>query len=102
MAILTPLDLESAKNLGESFGITVSGVRGILAGSVNSNYELTLADGARAFLRVYEEQTSETASREARLLDHLAARAVPTPRPMHRVDRDASHREAFIAQHREK
>jgi homoserine kinase type II len=97
MATLTPLDLESARTLGAGFGLDVTSVRGILAGSVNSNYELTLASGGRAFLRVYEEQTQSTASREARLLDHLAERGVPTPRPMHRTNADG-----FIAEHRSK
>jgi homoserine kinase type II len=82
MAVLTPLPLESARALAARFGLDVTHVHGILAGSVNSNFELSLARGGRVFLRVYEEQNLLSAVGEARLLDHLAAHGVPTPRPL--------------------
>ena len=82
MALLTPLTLEDARRLGSLYGLAVHGVRGIPAGSVNSNFELALEGGGRALLRVYEEQDAAAAAREAILLDHLAARGVPTPRPL--------------------
>lgn len=98
MAILTPLSLEEARRLGALYGLEVAGVRGILAGSVNSNYALTLAgDGGQVFLRVYEEQQAEAAAREARMLAHLCAGGVTTPRPLRR--RDAGADGAFIAEH---
>ena len=87
MAILTPVDLPAAQTIRRALRPPCRGVRGILAGSVNTNVELSLAGPvSRAFLRVYEEQTTATASREARLLDHLAARDVLTPRPLSRLD----------------
>ena len=98
MAILTPLSLPEARRLGSLYGLAVEEVRGILAGSVNSNYGLTLEGGARAFLRVYEEQGAEAASREARLLDHLCENGVPTPRPLRRRD-PAADSGGFIAEH---
>jgi homoserine kinase type II len=97
MALLTPLSLADAQRLGARYGLSVASVRGIPAGSVNSNFELTLDGGDRVFLRVYEEQTALSAAGEARLLEHLAARGVTTPRPL------ALQREAdpgtFIAEH---
>jgi homoserine kinase type II len=86
MAILTPIDLDEARFIGRAFGKEVTSVTGLLAGSVNSNFELGLASGERLFLRIYEEQTVATASREALLLAHLAASGVPTPRPLARED----------------
>jgi homoserine kinase type II len=95
MALLTPLPLDDARRLGALYGLDVAAVRPILAGSVNTNVELTLAGGGRVFLRIYEEQTAASAAGEARLLEHLAARGVITPRPLPRRD-DPS---AFIAEH---
>jgi homoserine kinase type II len=100
MAILTVVSLEDARRIGREYGLSVSGVRGILAGSVNTNYECSLEGGggatsgspsratgspSRAFLRVYEEQGADGAEREIRLLDHLASRGVPTVRPLRRT-----------------
>ncbi len=95
MALLTPISLDDARRLGALYGLDVSAARPILAGSVNTNVELCLAGEARAFLRVYEEQTLATASGEARLLAHLAARGVATPRPL-ALRADAGN---FIAEH---
>jgi homoserine kinase type II len=86
MATLTPLPEPEGRALGAVYGLDVAGVRGIPAGSVNSNYALELPGGGRAFLRIYEEQGLDGATREVRLLDHLATRGVPTPRPMARRD----------------
>lgn len=93
VAVLTPLSLGDARRIGALFGLDVAAVSGILAGSVNSNYALALTNGSRAFLRVYEEQTCDAAAREAQRLEHLAARGVPTPRPLGRHDG------GFLAEH---
>jgi homoserine kinase type II len=85
MAVLTPVGIEEARRLGREHGLSISAVRGILAGSVNTNYECSLEGGGRAFLRVYEEQDAAGAAREIRLLSHLASRGVPTVRPLARV-----------------
>ncbi len=61
-------------------------MRPLLAGSVNTNAQLTLVDGRRFFLRIYEEQTSATARHEAGLLEAFAAAGVPTPCPLPRSD----------------
>ena len=82
MALLTPVDLDDARRLGALYGLDVTSVRPMAEGSVNTNVALGLAGGGRAFLRVYEEQTADPASREADLLAHLAARGVATPRPL--------------------
>jgi homoserine kinase type II len=93
MAVLTELRDDDARRLGRLYGLDVVSARGVLAGSVNSNFELALARGGRVFLRVYEEQKAGSASGEAALLDHLAANGVPTPRPL---ARDGG---GFIAEH---
>src|SRR3954463_4004949 len=82
MALLTPLPLDDARRLGARYGLSVASVRGIPAGSVNSNYALSPEGGGRAFLRVYEEQDAASAAGEARVLDHLASHGVLTPRPL--------------------
>lgn len=82
MAVLTPLSLDDARRLGARYGLEVTAVGGIPAGSVNSNFALTLASGERVFLRLYEEQDARSAAGEAALLAHLAAQGVPTPRPL--------------------
>ncbi|MFT3775487.1 MAG: homoserine kinase [Minicystis sp.] len=95
MALLTPLSLDDARRLGACYGLDVAAIRPILAGSVNTNVELGLTDGGRAFLRVYEEQTLATAAQEARVLAHFAAHGVTTARPLPL----ASDAGAFIAEH---
>lgn len=84
MAILTPLDLEAARALGHEYGLEVSAIEGLMAGSVNSNFALSTSTG-RFFLRVVEEQGVAGAAREARLLALLARRGVPTPEPLPRT-----------------
>lgn len=94
MAILTPLDVDAAARIGALYGLEVRGTRGLLAGSVNSNYALELAGApGRVFLRIYEEQGAAAARREAVLLDGLARAGVPTPRPLARKDG------GFVAEH---
>ncbi|WP_441289150.1 homoserine kinase [Sorangium sp. KYC3313] len=111
MAILTPLSLADARRIGALYGLEIADVRGLLAGSVNSNFALTLAGGrGQVFLRVYEEQQLGAASREARMLEHLAAGGVATPQPLRRRDAAppdaasvsegaASEGAAFVAEH---
>ena len=82
MATFTELAIDQAQVLGRRLGCDVTAVAGIPAGSVNSNYRLTLADGTALFARVYEEQDTAGAESEARLLDHLARNGVATPRPL--------------------
>lgn len=95
MAILTPLSVGEARSLGSLYGLEVARVQGLVAGSVNSNFELGLRGGGRAFLRIYEEQGFEGAAREAALCEALAAGGVPTPRPLRRRDDPAR----VIAEH---
>ncbi len=86
MAVLTPLAPEDARELVASYGIgALLRVDGIPAGSVNSNFALTV-DGGRYFLRLYEERDVAGARRETAMLQELARRGVPTPAPLHRTD----------------
>jgi homoserine kinase type II len=86
MAILTPLSDDEIRDAARAFGVDARSARGVLAGSVNTNYEVRGADGLRHFLRVYEEQTPEGAARETRLCAALARLGVPTPEPLLRAD----------------
>ena len=86
MATFTALAIDQAQAVGRAFGLEVADVAGIPAGSVNSNYRLTLADSTVLFARVYEEQDTAGAESESRLLDHLAQSGVATPRPLPRRD----------------
>ncbi|MDI1478630.1 homoserine kinase [Polyangium sp. y55x31] len=95
MGIFTALSIEEARALGARFGLVITGARGLDAGSVNTSYELTIEGGSRAFLRIYEGVDAASAAREARLVAHLAAHGVPTPRPLLLASGDGS----FVAEH---
>lgn len=86
MALLTPIDLASARKIGARFGIDVHTMVGIARGSVNTNIQLVASDGHTFFMRIFEEQTRQTAAGEAALLDGLADEGVATPRPIRRLD----------------
>jgi homoserine kinase type II len=91
MAVLTTVDLGEARRIGREYGLSIASMCGILAGSVNTNYECALEGGGRVFLRIYEEQDERGAALEIRLLEHLGSRGVPTVRPLFRAaagDRD--------------
>ena len=81
MAVLTAMSPEEAKALGARWGLEVTALRGVAAGSVNSSFALTLAGGEEVFLRVYEARNLAEAEDELAMLAHLAARGVPTPTP---------------------
>lgn len=97
MATLTPLTLDEARALGALYGLDVTSMAPIPAGSVNTNVALSLADGQKVFLRIYEEQGHEGAAVEAKLLTHLGGRGVKTPMPIARADGAG-----FLASHRGK
>lgn len=86
MAVLTRIDDEGARSLVEAYGLGEPWtLRGIPAGSVNSNFALD-AGGRRFFLRVYEERDIAGARAETAMLTRLAASGVPTPAPCPRTD----------------
>lgn len=86
MAILTALDPAEITEACAAFGVEVRDHEGVLAGSVNTNYAIDGRDGARRFLRVYEEQDQAGAERETALVSALADSGVPTPAPLPRLD----------------
>lgn len=82
MAIYTSLDLdELTRFIHHVVDEKVLSYRGIEAGSVNSNFAVKLAS-RELFLRLYEEQEFDGASREAQLVATLAQRGVLTPAPL--------------------
>jgi homoserine kinase type II len=85
MAVLTRVTLAEARAFAAAYELgEVTGIEGIPAGSVNSNYRVEAAQPV--FLRVYEEQDFSGAVREAATLELLSAGGVPTPSPF--VTRD--------------
>ncbi|HEX4335119.1 MAG TPA: homoserine kinase [Polyangiaceae bacterium] len=82
MGRFTELSLDQARALGAGFGVEVASVESLPEGSVNSNFRLTDASGARYFGRIYEEQGEDGAAGELRLLTELARVSVPTTRPL--------------------
>src|SRR5262245_19456524 len=98
MGVFTHVSHEDARALLEQYDLgTLQEIRGIPAGSVNSNYALSVLPNAGAppanarprfllFLRVYEEQDEHGAVAEASLLAHLATHGVKTPAPLPRRD----------------
>lgn len=84
MAILTVPTHEAFRAFFAAYGFDFPGratARGLEVGTVNTSFAVT-ADDARYFLRIYEEQEMAGALAEARLLEHLAENAVPTPSPI--------------------
>lgn len=86
MALLTALPLAAATRLGREFGIEVTSIEPLSAGSVNSNFALTTADGARYFARLYEEQGREGALAELKLVGELSRAGVPVVQCLKRDD----------------
>ncbi len=82
MGVFTPLDDASASRIARAYGLgSTRAVKGIPAGSVNSNYAFE-CDLGRFFVRIYEEQDAAGAADEARMLAHLESRGVRTPAPL--------------------
>lgn len=86
MAKVTDLSLEAGRALGRSYGLGISQIEPLEAGSVNSNFCVRVADGERLFLRIYEEQSRDGAEQELVLLEQLLASGVPTTKPLQRLD----------------
>ena len=59
MATFTRFELSDARAVGRSFGIEVSAVAPVPAGSVNSNYRLETVAGESFLARIYEEQAQD-------------------------------------------
>jgi homoserine kinase type II len=79
------MNLAEARRLGAAYGLDVSSVQALSAGSVNSNFCIETRAGARLFLRVYEEQDLAGAQRELATIAALARLGVPTPAPLERL-----------------
>lgn len=86
MATFTTVSDDEVRAFLAPYELALASQTGIPAGSVNSNFRLTVRGSAGAdsplFLRIYEEQRSEGAEREAAMLTALAAAGVPTPAPI--------------------
>jgi homoserine kinase type II len=85
VARITPLPLEDARRIGAEYGLDVTGIEALDAGSVNSNFRLLDARGRAWFGRIYEEQAAAGARREVALARALALAGVPVAPPLARV-----------------
>lgn len=82
MALLTELSLTSAIPLAREFGLELTRIEPLTAGSVNSNFRLTDAAGKLYFARLYEEQDHAGAVREHVLVAALDDAGVPVVRAL--------------------
>jgi len=82
VALLTPLSIEAARELGRSYGVTLAELEPLVAGSVNSNFRARTSDGRVFFARLYEEQGVDGARAELALLADLAHAGVPVVEPL--------------------
>src|SRR5688572_19635911 len=82
MALLTPMSLEAAREIGRQYGLDVLEIEPLRVGSVNSNFRFTTRSGESFFARVYEEQGPVGAAAELRMLGELESAGVPTPAPL--------------------
>lgn len=86
VALLTSLPLADAQRLCREFGLDVTAIEPLSAGSVNSNFALTGADGRRYFARLYEEQGRAGALAELKLVAALGKAGVPVVQCLPRAD----------------
>lgn len=82
VAVYTTLPESDARQLVEDYELgTFESLTGIAKGSVNTNYRLETGTGVY-FIRIDERRTAEDLVYESALLDHLADRDFPAPRPL--------------------
>lgn len=93
MALLTPLSSEHAKALLTGYGLELTSLTPLAAGSVNSNFFLEARRSANAsssserfFARIYEEQGAAGATFELLLNEALDRVDIPVARPVRRLD----------------
>ncbi len=86
VGIFTTISAESISSLLADYNIgELIAVTPLRAGSVNSNFRISLTSGDY-FLRIYEEQPFEGAKKEAQNIEQLAHLGVPVARPLFRQD----------------
>ncbi len=84
MAVHTQLAGPDVERLAAEYGLgPVSHWRGLPAGSINSNFEVTTPRG-RFFLTIREGKARDEVEGEVRILLHLSGAAFPAPRPLAR------------------
>lgn len=88
MAVYTTLSDDEIRDFLRAYDLPLlDAARGIQAGVENTNYLLTLKNGARYILTLFEKRVAEAdLPFFTGLMERLAARAVPCPRPIHAKD----------------
>jgi homoserine kinase type II len=82
MARLTELAFADAQRLLQAYGLELAELTPLEAGSVNSNFLLSTADGTEYFARLYEEQGPSGADFEFDVNQALAWAGLPAARPL--------------------
>jgi homoserine kinase type II len=82
VALLTPLSLSAARELGRVYGVELVELEPLSLGSVNSNFRAVASDGRALFARLYEEQGVEGARAELALLADLGAAGSKVVEPL--------------------
>jgi homoserine kinase type II len=78
--------LADAARLAREFGLEITSIEPLSAGSVNSNFALGASDGRRYFARLYEEQGKDGALAELELVTALGRAGVPVVQCLPRAD----------------
>ena len=82
MAVYTKLSRNDGAAIAKKFALgAVQKLEGIPKGSVNTNYRLVTSKGTY-FVRLDERREAEAVMTEHRLVDHLAGKGFPTPKPL--------------------
>lgn len=94
MAVYTILSDDDISSLLSAYDLpALATAEGIRSGIENTNYKLTLADGTRLILTLFEKRVNEAELPFfASLMDELSSGGIPCPRPMHARDGQALRR----------
>ena len=84
MAVYTELTHDEIAAHLAAYGLALARAEGIKAGVENTNYLLTLADGKKLILTLFEKRVkSADLPFFAGLMECLAQAGIPSPRPIH-------------------
>lgn len=94
MAVYTELSHNEVQSLLDEYDVPpLAQAEGIRAGVENTNYKITLQDGTRYILTVFEKRVNEAdLPFFVGLMDTLSKGGVPCPRPLHARDGNALRR----------
>src|ERR1700743_1275674 len=91
MAVYTELSISEVRDFLSAYAVPgLASADGILSGVENTNYLLTLEDGSKLILTLFEKRVSEKdLPFFAGLMEHVAGKGVPVPGPLRARDGQA-------------